>query len=150
MTLMTHPGAGWTLRDWARDDYARMEAIFRRCLTDFPWRQNAADELIRLRRTLAQQTALVATERQAGVIGFLTLDQGKAYVPHLFVDRDWRLCGVGSGLLKAARDRAGQPLQLDVDGENTMAQKAYAHMGWTVIAPAGGRRSDQVRMVSPD
>ncbi len=149
MSLLTHPGAGWSVRHWRREDYPRIEAIFRDCLTAFPWRGPERDEIIRLRQSLSANVAFVATEKQAGVVGFLTLEQGKAYVPHVFVDRDWRFCGVGSGLLKVARNFVGRPLQLDVDVQNTAAIEAYMVLGWRERAKVGRGRLEQVRLIGP-
>ena len=149
MSLMTHPGAGWSVRHWRREDYPRIEAIFRDCLQSFPWRGPAREEVIRLRQSLSANVAFVATEKRAGVVGFLTLEQGKAYVPHVFVDEDWRLCGVGSGLLKVARNFVGRPLQLDVDVQNTAAIEAYMVLGWRERAKVGRGRHEQVRLIGP-
>lgn len=127
---MTHRAAGWNIRLRLTPDDAGIEAVFRDCLHDFPWRRTHDDEVIRLRQALVANHCLVAHERQAGVIGFLALERGKAYVSHLFVHRMWRLCGVGSGLLQVARDMARSPLQLDVDTQNEWALAAYRAMGW--------------------
>ena len=71
------------------------------------------------------------------MVGFLTLEQGKAYVPHVFVDGDWRFCGVGSGLLQVARNFVGRPLKLDVDIQNAAAIEAYTALGWREQAKVG-------------
>ena len=91
----------------------------------------------------------MAEEKQAGVVGFLTLEQAKAYVPHVFVDRDWRFCGVGSGLLQVARGFIGRPLQLDVDVKNEAAIEAYIALGWKERAKVGRGQREQVRLVGP-
>ena len=70
-------------------------------------------------------------------------------MPHLFVAEDWRLCGVGSGLLEVARDLARAPLSLDVDDQNALAMKAYLAMGWTEKVDAPGGRAGQVRLTGP-
>ena len=149
MSLYSHPGAGWSVRHWRREDYPQIEVIFRDCLKAFPWRRAERDEIIRLRQALSANVAFVAEEKRAGVVGFLTLEQGKAYVPHVFVDRDWRLCGVGSGLLQVARNFVGRPLQLDVDIQNEAAIEAYTALGWRERARVGRDRNEQVRLVGP-
>ncbi len=149
MSLFTHPGAGWSVRHWQREDYPQIEVIFKDCLTGFPWRQRDRDDLILLRQRLSSNVAFVAAEPNAGVIGFLTLEQSKAYVPHVFVDRDWRFCGVGTGLLTVARGFVGQPLQLDVDVQNKAAINAYIALGWKERAKAGRGRFEQVRLIGP-
>ena len=149
MSLLTHPGAGWSVRHWRREDYPRIEVIFKDCLKGFPWRGPERDEIMRLRQTLSANIAFVAVEKQAGVVGFLTLEQGKAYVPHVFVDLDWRLCGVGSGLLQVARKFVGRPLQLDVDIQNESAIEASTALGWRERAKVGRGRNDQVRLIGP-
>ena len=149
MSLLSHPAAGWSVRHWRREDYSRIEAIFRDCLTAFPWRRSAPDEIVRLRQALSANVAFVAEEPRAGTVGFLTLEQGKAYVPHVFVDRDWRYCGVGSGLLQVARGFVGRPLQLDVDVQNQAAIEAYTALGWKERARVGRSRNEQVRLIGP-
>ena len=72
------------------------------------------------------------------------------YVDHLFVDEDWRLCGVGRGLLEVARYEAARPLILDVDMQNVAARRAYEKLGWHVVVDAKPLRpGQQVRLVSP-
>lgn len=102
-----------------------------------------------MRRTLLAAEVFVAEEARAGVVGFVSLEGLSAYVPHLFVDADWRYCGIGRGLLEVARDQVGQPLKLDVDRENVRALAAYQAMGWRVAATAGQRPGDQIRLIGP-
>ena len=149
MKLLYHPGAGWSVRRARSSDFSDISVIFRACLDAFPWRAGAVEEHLRLRIALVQGDILVAEEDQAGVIGFLILERKKPYVSHLFVAPDWRFCGVGAGLLEVARDVVRQPLQLDVDILNVHAQAAYEAMGWTIVAPVGGRNGDQIRMIGP-
>ncbi|MEL7041417.1 MAG: GNAT family N-acetyltransferase [Pseudomonadota bacterium] len=149
MSLLNHPGAGWSVRHWRREDYPQIEAIFKNCLRAFPWRGPVREEIIRLRQSLSANVAFVAVEKQAGVVGFLTLEQGKAYVPHVFVDQDWRFCGVAAGLLQVARSFVGRPLQLDVDVQNAAAIDAYIALGWRERTKVGRGRHDQVRLVGP-
>ncbi len=150
MKLLSHPGAGWHIRAAKPLDRDDIERIFKSCLEAFPWRGSIEDELIRLRKTAAMARFFVAEEPNAGVVGFLTLETPKAYVPHLFVDLDWRFCGVGQGLLVVAREEAGRPLTLDVDSKNETARAAYEALGWTELADANkqDQRGDQIRLVS--
>jgi len=149
MKFLSHPGAGWTIRRAQSGDRGDIEALFVDCLKAFPWRGSAPEELARMRRTILACEVFVAEEKGAGLVGFLTLETLNTYVPHIFVHEDWRFCGVGAGLLEVARDITAQPLRLDVDRMNTKAQAAYQAMGWTVVTPAGGRASDQIRLVGP-
>lgn len=149
MALLLHQGAGWKIRPYARADNVSVETLFLDCLDAFPWRSGPVDELIRLRQTLRLSRCIVAEEPHAGVIGFLTLERKSSYVPHLFVAEDWRLCGVGSGLLEVARDLARAPLSLDVDDQNALAMKAYLAMGWTEKVDTSGTRQGQRRLSGP-
>lgn len=151
MRLLSHPGAGWYIRLAGPADKDRIEAIFCACLKDFPWRGSVESELNRLRKSVLTSHFFVAEETRAGVIGFLTLEKPTAYIPHLFVDEDWRFCGVGQGLLAVARDEAGKPLRLDVDAQNDKARAAYAAMGWRELAKAAQKsvRPGQVRLIGP-
>ncbi|WP_018148157.1 GNAT family N-acetyltransferase [Henriciella marina] len=149
MALMIHPAAGWKIRSYRRDDDVDLETLFLDCLDAFPWRGGPAEELIRLRQAIRTTRCIVAEEPNAGVVGFLTLEREKAYVPHLFVALDWRFCGIGAGLLDVARDLARAPLSLDVDTQNESAMKAYMAMGWTEKVDAPGGRPGQVRLNGP-
>lgn len=132
-----------------RSDNAGIERLFRDCLTTFTWRGQETEEVIRLRHALSVSDCLIAREEHAGIIGFLVLERRKSYVSHLFVDSDWRLCGVGSGLLDVARDLARASLQLDVDVQNEGAVRAYRAMGWTEKVGSGPSRPGQRRLSGP-
>lgn len=116
--------------------------IFRSCLKAFDWRPHSTN-IRPLLFSLARFESWVAEEPNAGIVGFLTMEPVEAYVDHLFVDQDWRLCGVGRGLLQAARRRAGRPLTLTVDAENRFARGAYQALGFEPLETAsdGRRRS---------
>ncbi len=131
-------------------DIPECRDIFTDCLTDMPWRERHRGQHLALRRALETQPAWVAEEPNAGVIGFLTLQVPTDYVDHLFVDRDWRFCGVARGLLEVARIEATGALSLDVDSENMTARRAYEALGWQVVASTGGvGRARQMRLVGP-
>ncbi len=148
--MYVHPAAGWSVRGFGRDDRNSCIAIFRDCLAEFPWRGEWRSHLPALDKALARPPTFVAEEPNAGVIGFLTLDRPNAYVDHLFVAFDWRLCGVGRGLLEVARNRVGRPLSLHVDAQNRAALAAYEALGWKVAARAStGPAGRQYRLVSP-
>ncbi|WP_291199771.1 GNAT family N-acetyltransferase [Hyphomonas sp.] len=103
-----------------------------------------------LRRALSPQAAWVAEEPDAGIVGFLTLQPLQDYIDHLFVDTDWRFCGVARGLLEVARQGATGALSLDVDTENMGARRAYEALGWQVVASTGSTgKARQMRLVSP-
>ncbi|RAN37573.1 GNAT family N-acetyltransferase [Hyphomonas pacifica] len=99
--------------------------------------------------SLPSARAWVAEEPNAGVVGFLTLRPEVCYIDHLFVARDWRLCGVGRGLLDVARQETGRPLSLDVDMQNVNARKAYEALGWKVGARTGSAKAEQIRLIGP-
>ena len=65
------------------------------------------------------------------------------------MDADWRLCGVGSGLLAVARDLARAPLSLDVDVQNEYAMRAYKAMGWVEKVGTNPTRPEQKRLTGP-
>lgn len=148
--MYTHAGAGWHIRDYKTTDGQACMSIFMACLRKFPWRGAPRPYVARLIRALPGSRIWVAEEANAGIVGFLTLQPGEAYIDHLFVHEDWRFCGVGRGLLDVARAEAGRPLTLDVDTQNFGARKAYEALGWKIVASAGdsGGRS-QIRLVSP-
>lgn len=138
MEQKTH-AAGWTVRRFAREDAHACVKIFRGCLSAFAWRERPQIYVRPLIASLHRSESWVAEEPNAGVVGFLTLEHDAAYVDHLFVEADWRLCGIGGGLLQAARRHAGRPLELTVDRENRFARGAYEAMGWIATGERGGR-----------
>lgn len=150
MSLRSHPNAGWSIRLAGPDDRQAIERVFLDCLQDFPWRGSPVQQLRWMRQTSLAADTYVAEEPRAGVVGFLTLEDFNAYIPHLFVDLDWRFCGIGTSLLDVARSAAGKPLKLDVDRLNVKARAAYRSMGWKEIAHAGARKNDQVRLLGPE
>ncbi|KCZ92410.1 GNAT family N-acetyltransferase [Hyphomonas johnsonii] len=132
------------------DDRVTCLRIFRDALRAFPWRGDWQNYLPALQAALANAQVLVAEEPQAGTIAFLTLNPASGYVDHLFVHADWRLCGVGRGLLEVARTEAGRPLILDVDAQNVAARDAYEAMGWRVMVEAKpAQPGKQIRLISP-
>lgn len=149
MALLTHVSAGWFIRPFEKADLVSMESLFLDCLDDFPWRGGPVDELVRLRKAIRVSRCLIAEEAKAGLVGFLTLERERPYVAHLFVDRDWRICGIGSGLLEIARNLARAPLELDVDVQNESARRAYQAMGWVEKVGASASRPGQTRMSGP-
>lgn len=148
MAMLTHVSAGWEIRPHSRDDHTDIERVFSDCLYDFPWR-DALKELEALHYSLRNASVLVASEPQAGVVGFLILHAGTRYFSHLFVERDWRLCGIAQGLLQVARGVAGGPLQLDVDTLNESAIATYRKLGWTEMVEHGRLGYRQTRFQGP-
>lgn len=148
--MYKHPGAGWSIRPFEAADAGSCLSIFRDCLSDMPWRVRNRAQYMILRRALTSQNAWVAEEPDAGIVGFLTLQPPQDYVDHLFVDPDWRFCGVARGLLEVARQGATGALSLDVDSENMGARRAYEALGWQVVASTGATgKARQMRLVSP-
>jgi GNAT superfamily N-acetyltransferase len=148
--MYKHAGAGWSIRPFDAADGAACVSIFRDCLTTMPWRVRNRSQYMSLRRALSPQAAWVAEEPEAGIIGFLTLQVPQDYVDHLFVDPDWRFCGVARGLLEVARQSATGALSLDVDAENMGARRAYEALGWQVVAnTTSSGKAPQMRLVSP-
>ena len=147
--MYTHTGAGWHIRDFERRDYRPCYQLFRDCLREFPWRGPAAPYLRQLFNSLPTARAWVAEEPQAGVVGFIIFDEYTGYVSHLFVEQDWRFCGVGSGLLDAVQGIARNPLHLDVDEQNYNALQMYQRLGWTEVVGTPKPRQGQRRMSGP-
>lgn len=148
--MYRHTGAGWIIRPFNRNDRIACLRIFSDCLRAFPWRGHWQAYLPVLQDAFVASRTLVADEPSAGVVGFVTVQVRNGYVDHLFVQEDWRLCGVGRGLLDVARSEAAKPLILDVDTQNMAARRAYEKMGWQVAVDAKPMRpGQQVRLVSP-
>lgn len=140
-----HPAAGWRIRQYRHVDAPRCRRIFEEAMATFVWRGQPEPYLHALADSLHRARSWVAAEPRAGVVGFLTMLNDKPYVDHLFVQEQWRFCGVGSGLLSVARDVAGEPLELDVDEQNIKGRRAYSAMGWTETGRSSGRRNIRLR-----
>mgnify|MGYP002265747572 CR=1 FL=1 len=125
--------------------------IFRACLRQQVWRGDASEYVRALKYAMVNGDAYVSVEPQAGPVGFLTLIDRTTYVDHLFVDPDWRLCGIARGLLETARQDIGESLTLDVDQKNGNARAAYATLGWKEVALKPNSRipGGQVRLIGP-
>tara|TARA_R110001599_G_scaffold1981_5_gene10470 strand:- start:43567 stop:44013 length:447 start_codon:yes stop_codon:yes gene_type:complete len=148
--MYTHAGSGWAIRPFLRGDRASCLRIFSDCLRAFPWRGEWQSYLPALHHSFDTARTLIAFEPSAGTIAFVTVNVTTGYVDHLFVHQDWRLCGVGRGLLEVARKEADKPLILDVDTQNMSARHAYEKLGWRVMADAKpARPGQQVRLISP-
>ena len=151
-TITSHPGAGWRIRAYTHGDLRGVLRVFRQCLQAFPWRGSFGRERAELVRGSVGRSIFVAEEPQAGIVGFLVVDLAEGYVPYLFVDLDWRFCGIGKAFLAIARDQARRPLMLDVDEPNMAARAAYKALGWRETAEARANRAGvrQIRLVGPD
>ena len=148
--MISHDGAGWQIRPFRPTDGEDCQAILTGCLEDFPWRGRPEVSVKQLSAALGRGLCWVAEEPCAGVVGFLTLIEDKAYVDHLFIDADWRFCGIGRGLLETARSFLGEPLTLSVDRGNHRAREAYEALGWAPTGETGGRgRAGWMKLRSP-
>lgn len=146
-----HPSAGWIIRALERRDIPGALGVFEECLTEFPWRSSFIAERTQLFQAALNSDVLIASEEKAGVVGFMVADLSTGYISHLFVDFDWRLCGIGTAFLDLAREASGRQLTLDVDEENHSGRAAYEALGWRVTETARMTRRGyrQVRMISP-
>lgn len=130
--LDEHESAGWRIRRFERRDGVACREVYLACVEAFTWLSKVPTPPVRFEFE-DQRRTWIAEVPGHGVVGFLTLDDRRNYVDYLLVDPDWRLCGVGSGLLRVVREAAAVPLTLSVDAENGRARAAYAAMGWTEI-----------------
>lgn len=146
--MITHPAAGWRIREYQSQDRYDCEDVFAECVSQFTWLaepQAAPSQWVDTQRYLSTWVAEVG-ETETEVVGFLMLSARTAYVNYLLVELDWRFCGIGQGLLDVARDFTGVPLTLDVDEENIRAIEAYRALGFAPVSTraVGGRR--QIRL----
>ncbi|MEO0983230.1 MAG: GNAT family N-acetyltransferase [Pseudomonadota bacterium] len=129
--MRRHLAAGWSIRRFRASDIDACVDVYMDGYRDFEWRSAPVVRVSPIKAAISGSRVWVAEERRAGVVGFITLEPQKAYVHYLFVHRDWRFCGIGRGLLEAARDFVGKPLELNVDAPNRFARAAYEALGWT-------------------
>ena len=133
--MISHPAAGWRIRAFEEKDRNGCEAVFADCVSEFTWLSSPPAPPTAwsdARRKLVTWVCEVG-EEQPEIVGFLMLSGRTAYISYLLVDIDWRLCGIGQGLIDTARDHAGVPLSLDVDQENTRAIAAYRSLGFAPL-----------------
>ena len=147
--MLDHPAAGWRIRAYEDRDRANCRAVFDACVVEFEWLTRGQPAPQKFRSGSSGLRTLVAEVEPAGAVGFIMFSLPAGYVHYLLVDPDWRLCGIGRGLLDVARETAGGPLYLDTDAENTRARAAYQAFGFTETStrPAEGR--SLVRLVGP-
>ncbi len=147
--MIDHPAAGWRIRAYEPEDALCCVRVFDRCFRTFAWRGARTPHVDPLLSALEETLAWVAEEPRAGIVGFLTLFPEQRHVEHLFVEADWRLCGIGRGLLDTARHAAHGALTLTVDAHNRPARQAYAALGWSTVAMGGDGAGAWLRLVSP-
>ncbi len=148
MALKTHHAAGWEIRPHAREDRDAIKAVLQICLQEFPWHVTTRFDPDALEHALSYTTAIVATEKKAGIVGFMIVNTESGYVSHIFVLPEWRLCGIGSGLLEVGRVLSGKRLFQELDERNKCGLAACAAMGWSEMVAEGNTGSWQVRLVS--
>lgn len=147
MALLTHRSAGWEIRPHSRDDREGIRRVYDICLHQYPWQFAPNTNPDALDYALSYTSALVATVRQTGIVGFMILNSETGFVSHLFVEPDWRLCGVGSGLLEVGKVLTPRPLQQQLDVRNRSGRAACAAMGWTELVPESDSPGWQIRVI---
>ena len=135
------------------DNAATALAVFDRTFhISHPFLESSERTEARLHLTLLMRhSETLYAELNGSVIGFLTVDD-KGYIPALYVDRPYVSRGVGSALLRAARNRH-QWLSLHVFAENVCAVQFYRARGFVVIEEdsqidSSGRRHRRFEMES--
>ena len=145
-----HPNSGWIIRHFQPTDFQAVKSVFLDCLSDIPGPRHPRRYYAQLTRALCSSTVLVAEEANAGIVGFMVVDETQSYVSHLFVTKNWRCCGIGGAFLTLGREMCGGQIFLDVDSENKPARAAYEAMGWNVAIPQSPRQRQQtIRLISP-
>lgn len=149
MSLLTHRSAGWEIRPHTRDDRAGIKRVYDICMHHYPWQFSPDQSAESLEYALSYTSALVAIVPGAGVVGFMILNSETGFVSHLFVEPDWRFCGIGSGLLEVGKVLTARPLQQQLDVRNRIGRAACAAMGWTEMVSEGGSPGWQIRLIAP-
>lgn len=147
--MLDHPAAGWRISRFHARDRAGCIAIFSACVSEFHWLDGHQPPPRAFERSAAGLVTYVARVAQAGPVGFVTLMQASGYVSYLLTDPDWRLCGIGRGLLQVARAAASRPLDLDVDAQNHHARQAYRALGFAEVARGEADGRELVRLRGP-
>jgi ribosomal protein S18 acetylase RimI-like enzyme len=100
-------------------------------------------------RETAGERIVVAVDARREVVGFAALDEGEAFVHHLFVDPRFHRRGVGRTLLDEAARHAGRPLSLKCMVLNRRAMAFYRHIGWRACESGDDELGGWTRFASP-
>lgn len=86
-----------------------------------------------------QETWVAETEHR--LIGMISLDEG--WIDQLYVDPDWTGQGVGAGLIRMAKERYPQGLQLWTFESNLGARRFYERHGFVERERTDGRHNEE-------
>lgn len=95
------------------------------------------------------ETVFVA-ERAGRILGFAAVYEPESFLHHLYVWPSVHRRGVGSALLKIARDCAREPLSLKTQAKNERAQAFYAAHGFYETERGDDGGGTWVRLQAPD
>ena len=68
------------------------------------------------------------------IVGFSSVSEWDSFLHLLFIKGGWQRQGIGAVLLKKARERVKEPLELKVVTANVSAQHFYEREGFKVVA----------------
>ena len=134
------------VRSAGRDDADRITSVFlasrAAALPYLPDLHTLAETLEFFQNVvLPQQQVWVARSEDGDVVGFAALHHD--WLDHLYVRPDLRGAGVGSVLLEAARDAAGEHLQLYCFQRNQQARAFYESRGFAIVASSDGSGNEE-------
>ncbi|WEX85927.1 GNAT family N-acetyltransferase [Sinorhizobium garamanticum] len=142
--MMSSCSANITCRDAVIADMTACAGILNRWIDATAWmpRVHAATDVERhYRETVFADRAIIVADREGEVVGFLA-QSPEAYVTALYVDERHRRGGVGARLLREAKKRAPDELNLWTFERNADAHRFYEREGFVAVGRTDGENEE--------
>ena len=121
------------IRKACAQDASVLQTIYRRCVIEAGWRQPTAGVSEDFADVTKGETIWIAVDAQNKPLAVLAVQEGDAYIHHLYVDPQAQGQGLGRALLQHLQSRLAFPWRLKCVAQNHDALKFYARMGWHEI-----------------
>ncbi|MFZ6777952.1 GNAT family N-acetyltransferase [Undibacterium sp. Ji83W] len=119
-----------TIRRASDSDANTLQTIYQKCLVEATWQQRAAEAISSFADVTHGETVWVAVDVRDHVLAVLAVQEGDAYIHHLYVDPQAQAQGLGRALLQHLQTYLAFPWRLKCVAQNHAALKFYRHLGW--------------------
>lgn len=126
------------IRRASDSDASALQAIYQKCLVEAAWQQRTADTIPGFADATHSETVWVAVDVRDHVLAVLAVQEGDAYIHHLYVDPRAQAQGLGRALLEHLQTYLAFPWRLKCVAQNHAALKFYRHLGWYEIEQGRG------------
>lgn len=127
-----------TIRRASDPDASALQAIYQKCLVEAAWQQRAVETIPGFADVTHGETVWVAVDAMDHVLAVLAVQEGDAYIHHLYVDPRSQAQGLGRALLQHLQTYLAFPWRLKCVAQNHAALKFYQHLGWREIEQGQG------------